>query len=122
MQEKDAALKIAHILYEKKARDIRALDVRQLTVICDYMVIASGRNSNQVRAMADEVEDLMAQEGVTPRRLEGANEGRWVVMDYGTVLVHLFHEEERDYYHLERLWEDGTNRLELGLDQTDLEE
>lgn len=116
MQDQELVLKTAKILDEKKAKDIIALDVRKLTVICDYMVIASGRNTNQVRALADEVDDLLAQEGMQLRRSEGMNEARWIVLDYGTLLVHLFHQDDRAYYNLERLWEDGTNRIALPLE------
>ena len=115
----DLAQQVASILYEKKARDIIALNVSHLTVITDYMVIATGRTATQVKALADEVDDRLAQQGVNLRRCEGATEGRWIVMDYGTVLVHLFHQEERAYYNLERLWEDGSNRLMLPFDQTE---
>lgn len=119
MQDNALVQEIAQVLYDKKARDIIALNVAGLTVICDWMVIASGRNANQVKAMADEVDDRMAQHGLTLRRMEGQNEGRWIVMDYGFILVHLFHQEERAYYNLERLWEDGGNRLPLPFDQTE---
>jgi len=115
----DLAQQIASILYEKKARDIIALNVGHLTVITDYMVIATGRSAMQVKALADEIDDRLAAQGIDLRRCEGANEGRWVVMDYGSVLVHLFHQEERAYYNLERLWEDGSNRLLLPFDQTE---
>lgn len=117
MQENALVQEIARILYDKKGLDIVALNVGHLTVICDYMIIASGRNVNQVRALADEVDDRMAQEGVALRRSEGAAEGRWVVMDYGHILVHIFHHEEREYYKLDRLWDDGTNRMTLPFEQ-----
>ena len=96
--------KMAKILWDRKASDILVLDVRGLTVLCDYMVIASGRNANQVKALADDVDELMAEEGAVLRRSEGTQEGRWVVLDYATILVHIFHQEERAYYNLERLW------------------
>lgn len=118
MQENALTQKIASTLWERKAFDIVALDVRGLTVLCDYMVIASGRNANQVKALADDVQDMMEQEGAVLRRAEGVNEGRWAVLDYGQILVHLFHPDERTFYHLERLWEDGGNRLTLPFDQT----
>ncbi len=113
MTENALAQHIAKILYDRKALDICALHVGTLTVITDYMVIASGRNALQVKALCQEVEDRLAEEGVHLRKKEGHNEGRWIVLDYGAVLVHLFHPEERAFYHLERLWEDGTNRLAL---------
>ncbi|MBR3494610.1 MAG: ribosome silencing factor [Clostridia bacterium] len=108
--------KMAKILWDRKASDILVLDVRGLTVLCDYMVIASGRNANQVKALADDVDELMAEEGAVLRRSEGTQEGRWVVLDYATILVHIFHQEERAYYNLERLWDDGTNHVELEFD------
>ena len=112
------AQEIAQTLYKSKANHIRALDVRELTVICDYMVIASGRNANQVKALADDVDDRMAELGVPIRRTEGANDGRWIILDYGHIMVHVFHQEERQFYNLERLWEDGSNRLVLPFDQS----
>lgn len=107
------AQKIAKILYDKKAQDITVLHVGHLTVITDYMVIASGRSALQVKSLADDVDDMLAQEGVSLRAKEGSSEGRWIVLDYGTVLVHIFHPEDRQFYHLERLWEDGQNRIAL---------
>ena len=113
MEQELLAQRIARILYDKKALDITVLNVSHLTVITDYMVIASGRSALQVKALADDVDDALAMEGVNLRAKEGNAEGRWIVLDYGTVLVHIFHPEERQYYHLERLWEDGQNRVEL---------
>ena len=113
MEQTGLALRIAKILYDKKALDITVLHVGHLTVITDYMVIASGRSSLQVKALADDVDDALAMEGVALRAREGQGEGRWIVLDYGTVLVHIFHPEDRQFYHLERLWEDGTNRIPL---------
>lgn len=105
--------KIASILYEKKAQDIVALDVSGMTVITDGMVIASGRSALQVKTLADEVEDRLNESGISPLRKEGQQEGRWVVLDYGSVLVHIFHTQEREFYQLERLWESGENRIAL---------
>ena len=118
MDGNELVQKIASVLWEGKALDIVALDVRELTVLCDYMIIASGRNANQVKGLYDDVDDAMAKEGVQLRRSEGSAEGRWVVLDYSTILVHIFHQEERAFYNLERLWDDGTNRLVLPFDQT----
>ena len=119
MTENAVVQKLAARLWEHKAMDIVALDVQGMTVLCDYMILASGRNANQVKALADDVDEAAAEAGLTLRRSEGAGEGRWVVLDYATVLVHIFHQEERAFYHLERLWDDGTNRVELGLDQSE---
>ena len=92
MENSSLALRIARILYDKKAQDITVLNVAHLTVITDYMVIASGRSALQVKALADDVDDALAMEGVTLRAREGQGEGRWIVLDYGTVLVHIFHQ------------------------------
>ena len=113
MEQLGLAQRIAKILYDKKALDIAVLHVGHLTVITDYMVIASGRSSLQVKALADDVDDALAMEGVSLRARAGQGEGRWIVLDYGTVLVHIFHPEDRQFYHLERLWEDGSNRIPL---------
>lgn len=110
----------AQQLYKNKATQIVGLDVQNLTVICDYMLIASGRTANQVKALADDVDEKMAELGVPMRRREGQNEGRWIILDYGFMLVHIFHTEEREFYNLERLWTDGGNRLVLPFDQTEL--
>ncbi len=119
MTEGTLALKVAEILYDKKARDIVVLEVGHLTVITDYLVIATGRSAIQVKALAEEVDDRLAEMGATLRRKEGHNEGRWIVMDYSTVMVHIFHQEERVFYNLERLWEDGGNRMALPFEQED---
>ena len=113
MESTELALRIAQILFDKKALDITVLRVGHMTVITDYMVIASGRSALQVKSLADDVDDTLAVEGVTLRAKEGQGEGRWIVLDYGTVLVYIFHPEDRQFYHLERLWEDGENRVAL---------
>ncbi len=118
MQDQELVLDIARTLYDRKAGDITALKVGHLTVLCDYMVIVSARTANQVSALADEVENLMGSLGVPLRRKEGVSEGRWAVLDYGSVLVHIFHRDERAFYNLDRLWNDGTNALILPFDQT----
>jgi ribosome-associated protein len=112
----EIVLKAADALYQKKALDIVALDVTALTVITDTMLIASGRSVLQVRTLADEVEDKMAQAGYHPLRRDGRGESRWIVLDYGTVMVHLFHTQERDFYRLDKLWEHDGNRIPLPFD------
>lgn len=119
MTEGELALKLADILYDKKAKDILVLEVGHLTILTDYLVIATGRSAIQVKALAQEVDDRLSQEGIFPRRAEGRNEGRWIVMDYGVVMLHIFHPEERSFYNLERLWEDGHNRVDLKFSQED---
>ena len=108
---KELALKAARILDQKGANDIDILEVGHLTSITDFFVIANGRNIQSVRSLAEDLEEKLAEEGVEPRRKDGTGEGRWAVLDYGTVMIHIFHEQERAYYQLERLWADGTNAV-----------
>ena len=112
---KNRLFEMAAILDKNKGRDIVALDVSGMTVVCDYMLIVSGRNAVHTKSLADELDDRMRESGLTPLRSEGQKDGRWIILDYGDILVEIFHPEEREYYHLERLWEDGTNRVELAL-------
>lgn len=110
---KKMALRIAEVMRDKKAEELLVLEIGHLTVIAEAMVIGNGRSMVQVKALADEVEEKLKEAGVEPLRREGYAEGRWIVLDYGTVLVHIFHEQEREYYHLERLWMDGSNSVAL---------
>ncbi len=117
MQEKDLALTIAQTLYDRKAQEILVLSVRHLTVLTDYMVIANGSTVLQTKALKEHVDSALSAQGIEPRRLEGQAEGRWIVMDYGSVIVHIFHPEDRAFYRLERLWQDGQNRQPLPFEE-----
>ncbi len=119
MTQKDIALIAAKALDDKRAKDIVCLKVDEMTVITDYMVIATGRSTPQVKALADNVEDELAKVDLFAKRREGLTEGRWCVLDYGDVMVHIFHEQDREYYQLERLWSDGTNELELNFGESE---
>ena len=118
MQDQETVLHLARLLYERKAQDIVVLGVTHLTILCDTMVIASGRTPAQVSALADAVDEAMARDGLSLRRSEGRREGRWIILDYGQLIVHLFHRDERAFYGLDRLWNDGTNSMDLPFDQT----
>ena len=96
-------------LSAKKAQDILILNVAEQTMVCSYFVIASGKSTTQVRALGDAVEEALKKEGLSPLRMEGMREGRWGVIDYGDVVVHIFNEESRLFYYLERLWDAGNN-------------
>lgn len=111
MDTRKLVLEMARILDEKGALDIEILQVDHLTTITDYFLIASGRNVQAVRSLAEDLEDKLAERDVLPRRREGLNESRWIVLDYANVIVHLFHPEERAYYNIERLWQDGSNQV-----------
>lgn len=97
---------VCELLYNKKAFDILPIHVADKTVVADWFVIASGRVSQQVKALCDELEEKEASLGLSLRRKEGYELGRWIVLDYGDILVHLFHPEERKYYNMERLWDE----------------
>jgi ribosome-associated protein len=91
----------------KQARDVVVLDVRELIVITDYFVIATGTSNRQVRTIAEEIEQAVRDRGMKPVRREGEREGRWVLLDFVDFVAHVFLDEERDYYGLERLWADA---------------
>ena len=110
MESKELAQLCCRELSAKKAQDILTIDVSEQTVVCSYFVIASGRSTTQVRALGDAVEEKLKKEhGLAPIRTEGFREGRWGVIDYGDVVVHVFNEESRLFYYLERLWDSGKN-------------
>jgi ribosome-associated protein len=100
----ETALLCAEGAESKKAFDILILDIRAFTVIADYFVICSGSNTTQVNAIADSIGHTLAQAGIRYSHIEGAADARWVLMDYGDVVVHVFDEETRTYYSLEKLW------------------
>ncbi|KUP06052.1 ribosomal silencing factor RsfS [Bacillus coahuilensis m2-6] len=92
---------------DKRAEDIVALDMKGVSLISDYFIICHGNSDKQVQAIAKEVKEAAEENGYTVKRMEGFNEARWVLVDIGDVVVHVFHHEERSYYNLERLWGDA---------------
>ena len=105
--EKQMAQLVCRALDEKKGRDIKVIDIHDVSVIADYFVIASGSNQNQVQAMVDNVEEQLGRAGFEPKQVEGVRNSSWILMDYGDVIVHVFDEENRLFYDLERIWRDG---------------
>ena len=97
----------AGFAYEKKARDIIGLNLEGKSPVTDYFVVCSGSNKPQIKAICDNIDDKMAELGVNPLRIEGYKEAQWVLMDYGNLIVHIFDDESRDYFNLERLWGDA---------------
>ena len=95
-------------LDSKKASKIKIIKVDDLTILAHYFIIASGTSTTQVKALADEVDFQLSQQGLQPARTEGYQGANWIVLDYLDVVVHVFHQETRDFYDLERLWQDGT--------------
>lgn len=107
----ELAMETARILDGKKAENITILRVDHLTSITDYFVIATGRSAQAVHTLYEEITDKLAEKGLQPRRNDGVRDSRWIVVDYASVIVHLFHPEERQFYNIERLWNDGTNQV-----------
>jgi ribosome-associated protein len=95
---------IKEALADKKGKDVVALDVTTLTVVADYFIIASAGNSPQVKALAESVDEKLSEKGILPLRRDGFSDCRWVVLDYGDVIVHIFKDEHRLMYALEELW------------------
>ena len=100
---------IVKALDSKRAEDIQAIKIGDLTIIADYFIIADGTSNIHTKALAEEVEFKMTQQGIEPSRTEGYQGQTWIVLDYGDVVVHVFYKETRDHYNLERLWSDGTS-------------
>ncbi len=97
-------------LEDKKASDVRVIDISEVSVLADYFIIAGGSNRNQIQAMSDEVEKKLGQAGHEVRQIEGYETGAWVLLDFGDVIVHIFHifdEKNRLLFDLERIWRDG---------------
>ncbi|NMA79956.1 MAG: ribosome silencing factor [Clostridiales bacterium] len=107
MTDKKILKDIVKALDSKKAQEIKVIGIRDLTIIADYFVIASGTSSTQVKALADETEHILSKKDVAPTRVEGYRGADWIVLDYGSIVVHVFHSQTRDFYSLERLWADG---------------
>ena len=108
MEAREIALLAAEAASDKKAGDVVVLDVAQTLVITGYFVIATGTTDRHVRSIADEVEDQLRETaGMKPIGREGEREGRWILLDFGDVVVHVFQPDERDFYRLEKLWSDA---------------
>lgn len=106
-QSKEMA-KIAYAaLEEKKAEDIKVLDISEVSVLADYFIIANGTNKNQVQALVDNVQEQLHKAGYESKQVEGYQTGNWILLDYGDVIIHIFSKEDRLFYDLERIWRDG---------------
>ncbi|WP_102345524.1 ribosome silencing factor [Bacillus sp. Marseille-P3661] len=107
MSEKDIVSIAAKAADDKKAEELTILDMKGVSLVADYFIICHGNSEKQVQAIAREVKDKANETGIDIRRLEGFEEARWVLIDLGDVIVHVFHRDERIYYNLERLWGDA---------------
>lgn len=104
--EKKQVLDLCEILSDKKAADIIAIDVADKTIIAEWFIICSGRSVPHVKTLCDTVEEKCGELNLEVRRKEGYSDGRWIVLDFAHILVHIFHPDERQYYNMERLWID----------------
>lgn len=104
MDAKEKAQWIAQFMEDKKGLDVEVVSLEGQTIIADYFVICSGTSSTHVKGIADEIEYQMGEKGVTYHHVEGLDTAKWILMDYGDVVAHIFYEEDRQYYNLERLW------------------
>ena len=94
-------------LEDKKAGDIKVIDISGVSVLADYFLIASGSNRSQIQALTDSVEEKLGRAGYSPKQIEGYDTANWILMDYGDIIVHVFDRENRLFYDLERIWRDG---------------
>ncbi len=98
---------IYQALDDKKAEDIKVIDIKNVSVMADYFVVASGDNMNQLHAMQNEVDKVLYEHGIHAKQIEGNRSSTWILMDYEDVIVHLFSQEDRLFYNLEKIWQDG---------------
>ncbi|MBR4027146.1 MAG: ribosome silencing factor [Lachnospiraceae bacterium] len=94
-------------LEDKKAEDVKVIDIREVSSIADYFIIANGSNQNQLQAMQDAVDEAIYKAGLQAKQIEGNNNSTWILIDYNDIIVHLFSKEDRLFYDLERIWKDG---------------
>ena len=108
----DQSLNMVKIAYDalddKLAEDIKIIDIRSISVLADYFIIADGSNRNQVQAMADSAEEALGKAGYDAKQIEGYQSANWILMDYKDIIVHVFSKEDRAFYDLERIWRDGS--------------
>lgn len=98
---------ICNAIDDKKGEDIKVIDIHEISIIADYFVIASAGNSSQMQALVDNIDEELGKQKVSPKSIEGGRDSSWILMDFGDVIVHLFPQEERIFYDLERIWRDG---------------
>ncbi len=103
---------VVEVLEDKKAKDIKVLNVKDITLIADYFVICSGTSTTHIKALADEVEQRLKERDVKLHHAEGYSSARWILMDYNNIIVHIFHRDDRLFYNLERIWADAEEVLQ----------
>lgn len=108
MTSKELAKLACDALDDKKALEIKVINIENVATLADYFIIASGTNRNQVQAMADNVDETLGRAGYESKQIEGYQNANWILMDYRDIVIHIFDEENRLFYDLERIWRDGT--------------
>lgn len=98
---------IYNALDDKKGEDIKIIDISKISPLADYFIISGGSNKNQVQAMVESVQEMLGKQGVHPKHVEGFSTGKWILLDYQDIVVHIFDQEDRSFYNLERIWRDG---------------
>lgn len=107
MTSKEMTKLAINALEDKKAEDIRIIDISEVSVLADYFIIASGTNRSQVQALSDNVEETLGRAGNPVKQVEGYDTANWILLDFGDIIVHVFDNENRLFYDLERIWRDG---------------
>ena len=114
---KKMALAALSALEDKKAEDIKIIEISEISPLADYFIIANGTNRNQVQALADHVEDLLGRLGYDRRPIEGYENANWILLDFKDIIIHIFDKESRSFYNLERIWRDGKMMTEEDLNK-----
>lgn len=114
MTSLELAKKSAKILDDKKGIDIKVVYIKDISILSDYLVIVTGTSSTHVKSLAEETEAKLKDFGVAPYHIEGHRSNSWILLDYGSVIIHVFSEETREFYNLEKLWKDG-QEIEIDL-------
>lgn len=107
MEAKEIVKTAVKILDSKKALDVKIIDISKVSVIADYFIIAGASNERQGKALADNIEETLGKNGCAPKSIEGYANANWILMDYRDVIIHIFNQEQRLFYDLERIWTDG---------------
>lgn len=108
MDSKSLVKEVVYALEDKKANNIKVIDIRDISSMGDYFIIADGMNRNQIQAICDNVEEFMSRAGANLKNREGYANGGWILLDYYDIIIHIFSEEDRSFYDLEHIWRDGT--------------
>ncbi len=107
MTSQELAKKAYEYIDEKKGIDIKIIDISKISVLADYFIIAGGSNMKQIQSIADNIEEKLGKQGIEPKSIEGYQSSNWILMDYRDVIIHIFNQEDRLFYDLERIWMDG---------------